>query len=170
MAEREAASTKWVTQPDADVEHELVSCDRGHCRMCGRITRWRCACVVQPPREPGKPRRKEGSAMYLCPASKRRCQLYLTWKVLYLKIRRSRQHFRGGREVGHHLELMNSNILDLCVSFCNDVHTIKINIVNNNHLIALNTYSTPIQCAHVCTLYLEASVLEVQKCDADDSR
>ena len=44
MAEREAASATRVIQAEADVEHELVSCDRGRCRICGRITRWRCMC------------------------------------------------------------------------------------------------------------------------------
>ena len=76
MAEREAASATWVIQAEADVEHELDSCDRGRCRMCGRITRWRCAHVAQSTCEPGKPRRKEASALYLCPASKRRCLIF----------------------------------------------------------------------------------------------
>ena len=73
MAEREAASGTWVIKAEADVEHELVISDRGRCRMCGRITRWRCACVAQSLCEPGKPRRKEASALYLYPDSKHRC-------------------------------------------------------------------------------------------------
>ena len=41
--------------------------------MCGLITHWKCECLPQSPPAPGAKRRKVGSAMYLCPASMRRC-------------------------------------------------------------------------------------------------
>ena len=75
IAERNATCTSRSVQPEQDcnVVHQLINCDRGHCRMCGLITRWRCECLPQSPPAPGAKRRKDGSAMYLCPASKRRC-------------------------------------------------------------------------------------------------
>ena len=63
MAEREAASATWVIQAEADVEHELVSCDRGRCRMCVRITQWRCAWWPNPLVNLGSP---EGRKLLHC--------------------------------------------------------------------------------------------------------
>ena len=37
MEELEARVT-LVIQAEAEVEHELVICDRSRCRMCGRMT------------------------------------------------------------------------------------------------------------------------------------
>ena len=73
--EREAACRKVIPcdeEEDTDTVHELVHCDRGHCRMCGVVTRWRCACTPQSGTASGK-KRNDASAMFLCPASKRRC-------------------------------------------------------------------------------------------------
>ena len=74
IAEQDATCTSRSVQPEqgCNVVHQLINCDRGHCRMSGLITRWRCECLPQSPPAPGATRRKEGSAMYLCPASKRR--------------------------------------------------------------------------------------------------
>eukprot|EP00731_Ephydatia_muelleri_P014420 Em0008g140a len=73
--EREAACRKVIPcdeEEDTDTVHELVHCDRGHCRMCGVVTRWRCACTPQSGTASGR-KRNDASAMFLCPASKRRC-------------------------------------------------------------------------------------------------
>ena len=70
-----AGGSSRSVQPEQDcnVVHQHINCNRGHCRMCGLITRWMCECLPQSPPAPGAKRRKEGSVMYLCPASKRRC-------------------------------------------------------------------------------------------------
>ena len=73
--EREAACRKVILcdeEEDTDTVHELVHCDRGHCRMCGVVTQWRCACTPQSGSASGK-KRNDASAMFLCPVSKRRC-------------------------------------------------------------------------------------------------
>lgn len=73
--EREAACRKVMPcdeEEDNDTIHELVHCDRGHCRICGIVARWRCACTPQSGTTDAK-KRKDASAMFLCPASKRRC-------------------------------------------------------------------------------------------------
>ena len=73
--EREASSRTVIPceeEEDDHTVHELLHCDRGHCRMCGVVTRWRCACTPQSVTTGGK-KRSDGSAMFLCPATKRRC-------------------------------------------------------------------------------------------------
>ena len=112
------------------------------------MTKAAAGCVVESHSEGvhvwfilGKSRRKEGSELYTCSLLQSVGVLDLTWKLLYLQMRRSRQHFRDGREVVHHLELMT-----LC-SLCNDVYKHGPSYI----IIALNTYLYTYTV--VCTLY-----------------
>ena len=71
--EREASSRKVIPceeEEDNHTVHELLHCDRGHCRMCGVVTM--AMCTPQSATTGGK-KRSDGSAMFLCPATKRRC-------------------------------------------------------------------------------------------------
>ena len=51
-------------EEDTDTVHELVHCNREHCRMCGVGTLWQCACTPQSGTASGN-KRNDASAMFL---------------------------------------------------------------------------------------------------------